>query len=275
MVALEERTGGSLTVTNIGAWPLEAGDKFTLFTASTYTNAFTSFTLPPLGAALAWDTSNLVFNGSITVINSTSAPVILHQPQGLTLNVGSPANFSVVAAGSRPLGYQWRKNGGNIAGATTSSYQLPATSTNDSGAYTVVVTNSFGSTTSVVATLNILPPGQSASVTNSLVVYLNLDNNLAAQAGTTNSGALFPDSTHFDGLGQLNVLSSPPVAATNVTCVSRAARCRASRWGPGADCASSSISARPVRSAPRRSNARSHATGARRRRRSVSSSRRA
>lgn len=35
--------------------------------------------------------------------------------------------------------------------------------------------------------------------------------------GTTNSGALFPDNTHFDGLGQLNVLSSPPVAATNVT----------------------------------------------------------
>ncbi len=183
--------GGSLTVTNIGAWPLEAGDTFTLFTASTYTNAFTSFTLPPLGAALAWDTSNLVFNGSIAVINSTSAPVILHQPQGLTLNVGSPANFSVVAAGSRPLGYQWRKNGGNIAGATTSSYQLPATSTNDSGAYTVVVTNSFGSTTSVVANLNILPTGQSASVTNALVVYLNLDNNLAAQAGTTNGGTIY------------------------------------------------------------------------------------
>ena len=35
--------------------------------------------------------------------------------------------------------------------------------------------------------------------------------------GTTSSGALFPDNTHFDGTGVLNVASSPAVAVTNVT----------------------------------------------------------
>ncbi len=183
--------GGALTVTNTGAWPLEAGDTFTLFSAGAYTNAFTTITLPPLGPALTWDTSNLVMNGTISVINSTSAPVIIHQPQSLTLTEGSSAGFTVIAAGSRPFGYQWRKAGADLAGATTNSYRLTSTSTNDSGDYTVVVANSFGSTTSIVATLNILPSGQSATVTNDLVVYLNLDNNLSAQAGTTNSGAIY------------------------------------------------------------------------------------
>ena len=34
-------------------------------------------------------------------------------------------------------------------------------------------------------------PAGAASVTNGLVVYLNFDNNLNAQAGTTNNGSLY------------------------------------------------------------------------------------
>src|SRR6185369_5778065 len=64
-------------------------------------------------------------------------------------------------------------------------------STNDSGNFTVVVTNISGSTTSTVATLNFLPPGGPTTVTTGLVVYLNFDNTLTAQAGTTNNGLLY------------------------------------------------------------------------------------
>ena len=60
--------GGSLVVTNIGAGSLAAGDTFSLFTANAYSGAFTNLSLPPLSAGLLWDSSNLVVNGSITVV---------------------------------------------------------------------------------------------------------------------------------------------------------------------------------------------------------------
>lgn len=182
---------GTLIVTNTGAWPLEAGDAFLLFSASAYAGAFTNLILPPLSPPLAWDTANLPVNGSLAVINSTSAPVIVRPPDSRTVVAPAAVNFSVVAAGARPLGYQWRVDGADLPGATNENFVLPTTTTNDTGGYAVVVTNNFGNTTSVVAQLTVLSPSQSATVTNDLVVYLNFDDNLDAQAGTTNAGVLY------------------------------------------------------------------------------------
>ena len=42
---------------------------------------------------------------------SGSAPTISMQPQSQTVNAGATATFSVVAAGSGTLAYQWEKNG--------------------------------------------------------------------------------------------------------------------------------------------------------------------
>ncbi|MCX8518038.1 MAG: hypothetical protein ORN29_08260 [Rhodoferax sp.] len=41
--------------------------------------------------------------------------------------------MSVVATGTAALNYQWKKNGIDIPGATTSTYATPATSVADSG----------------------------------------------------------------------------------------------------------------------------------------------
>jgi hypothetical protein len=67
----------------------------------------------------------------------------------------------VVAAGTAPFGYQWQKNGANIAGATAASYTTPVTATSDSGStFDAVVTNTAGSVTSATATLTVNPaPG--------------------------------------------------------------------------------------------------------------------
>jgi hypothetical protein len=63
-----------------------------------------------------------------------------------------------VAAGTAPLGYQWRKNAVNISGATSASYTTPATATSDSGStFDVVVSNTAGSVTSAKATLTVNP----------------------------------------------------------------------------------------------------------------------
>src|SRR6185312_14250812 len=92
---------------------------------------------------------------------SGSAPTISMQPQSQTVNAGATATFSVVAAGSGTLAYQWEKNGTAVAGATSASYTTPATVAGDNGAsFTVVVSDSAGQVTSSAATLTVNGAGQ-------------------------------------------------------------------------------------------------------------------
>jgi len=87
---------------------------------------------------------------------SVALPTIVTQPQSLTGTEGSPVVLSVVAEGSGPFSYQWRKNGVAIPGATLNTYTSPALAVADSGAaYTVVVSNGAGSVTSAAATLTV------------------------------------------------------------------------------------------------------------------------
>ena len=73
---------------------------------------------------------------------------------------GETATFSVTATGTAPLQYQWRKNGVNISGATSSSYTTPPAVAADNGSpFSVVVSNGGGSVTSHSATLTVrIPP---------------------------------------------------------------------------------------------------------------------
>jgi autotransporter-associated beta strand protein len=63
------RYGGTLTVTNQSG-NFAAGNSFTLFSASSYSGAFSSITLPALPDSLQWDTSKLATNGSISVLQT-------------------------------------------------------------------------------------------------------------------------------------------------------------------------------------------------------------
>jgi len=95
-------------------------------------------------------------------------PQIGAQPQDVTVGFGGSATFSVVASGTAPLGYQWRRNGASIPGATGASYTLNNVQAADNGArFSVVVTNQYGSATSREALLTVRndqPP--SASITS-------------------------------------------------------------------------------------------------------------
>ena len=79
---------------------------------------------------LSLSTTNDAGNYSVTVSNSygivTSSvaaltvltlhqPPIFSQPASLAVTIGSPASFSVGAAGSAPLSFQWQINGTNLA----------------------------------------------------------------------------------------------------------------------------------------------------------------
>src|SRR5262249_10707520 len=52
---------------------LAAGDSFKLFDAASYSGAFSSVTLPPLGANLAWNTNNLNTAGIVSVVSTLPA----------------------------------------------------------------------------------------------------------------------------------------------------------------------------------------------------------
>lgn len=101
----------------------------------------------------------IVTNGFGSV---TSAPARLDllasiqtNPTNQTVAQGSTVIFSVVAAGSPPLSYQWRLNGAPLANATASAYQIDGVTTNKAGTYDVVVTNQFNSVTSAPAILTV------------------------------------------------------------------------------------------------------------------------
>ena len=88
--------------------------------------------------------------------NPPVAPSLTAQPGSIAVTAGQTATFSVVAKGTAPISYQWRKNTVNIGAATNASYTTPVTSTADSGAkFDVVVSNSAGSMTSSAATLTV------------------------------------------------------------------------------------------------------------------------
>lgn len=102
-------------------------------------------------------------HGRINVFNAMNQsppdprPRIVSQPQSLTVTEGEAASFTVVAEGEPPLSYQWRKDGGNISGATSATYSIAAAQESDEGSYDVVVSNGFGSVTSDPATLTVEP----------------------------------------------------------------------------------------------------------------------
>lgn len=85
-------------------------------------------------------------------------PYIGEQPQSQSLWRGQDADFFVSAGGTEPFSYQWRFKGTNIAGATESSYTRANAQTNDTGNFSVVVTNVAGSVTSSNALLSVSVP---------------------------------------------------------------------------------------------------------------------
>jgi hypothetical protein len=84
-------------------------------------------------------------------------PTITARPQGQTIDAGSKAVFTVVAAGVPSLSYQWQFNGTNLVNATASSLTLTNVQPSQQGGYRVIVSNPGGSVSSQVATLTLVP----------------------------------------------------------------------------------------------------------------------
>ncbi len=142
-VAIPGATGASYTISNA---QLSAAGSYTLVVSNSIGSATSS-------AAVLMVTASAV------------APTISTQPQSVTVTAGVGASFSVSAAGTSPLGYQWRKGSTAITGATRASYTITSTLPTDAGSYSVVVTNSAGTATSGAATLTVNPALTAPTIT--------------------------------------------------------------------------------------------------------------
>jgi hypothetical protein len=99
-----------------------------------------------------------VISSQDAILTVNVPPQISLQPQSQTVKAGSNVLFTVSASGTAPLWYQWRFNGTNITGATESSYTRNNVQTNDTGNYSVLVTNIAGPALSSNALLTVLLP---------------------------------------------------------------------------------------------------------------------
>lgn len=93
-----------------------------------------------------------------TVTAYIAAPTIIAQPLAQTVWGGTNVTFAVTAVGTRPMTYQWLRNGAAVSGATDSSCTINNVQTSHAGNYSVQVTSSAGSVISGTALLTVLVP---------------------------------------------------------------------------------------------------------------------
>jgi Ig-like domain-containing protein/immunoglobulin I-set domain protein len=157
-------------------------------------------------------------SAKLTVSAVAGAPTITTQPANQTVTVGQTATFSVIASGTPPPAYQWRKTLANISGATSASYTTPVTAAADNGTtFDVVVSNSVGSVTSSSATLKVNPVTTASNID---VITYHYDNLRTGQ--NLNETTLTPANVNqakFGKLGSFTVdgrVDAQPLYLSNV-----------------------------------------------------------
>ena len=87
--------------------------------------------------------------------NPVMAPVILSQPQSVTVKKGDTVAFEVKVTATPDASYQWLKNGKAIKGASSSVLNISSVGQKTSATYSVLIKNNSGSVISQNAVLKI------------------------------------------------------------------------------------------------------------------------
>ena len=123
---------------------------------------------------------------------TNTAPRFLSAPFSYAAFAGESVTLSAQVVGSRPLSYQWRRNGSPIPPATSSALTFNPITTNNAGSYALVATNSYGAVTSAVAAVSVTP-------TIALSLALNNTNSVWVTGGDRIFYGQTP--TSYDGAG--------------------------------------------------------------------------
>ena len=104
--------------------------------------------------------TDIVLAGALVLSPGGAPPLIVEQPQSLTVLPAGYAPFRVDAVGSPVLRYQWQRNGVDIVGETTPLLSIyPVLAGDNAARFKAVVTNAYGSAISdeAVLTVNSVP----------------------------------------------------------------------------------------------------------------------
>jgi hypothetical protein len=169
-------------------------------TGAAYTTP--TLTLADSGARFRCRVSNAF--GSVTsnaaLLRVLAPPTIVHQPANQTVPAGSQATFTIGAAGSTPLEYQWQRNGVSIPGAQSPAYTTPVVGPGDNGAlFRCRVTNEIGNVVSSTALLTVTS-GDSGRVTAGIISLYLFDEGSGAVIHDR-SGVAPPLDLAIDGIG--------------------------------------------------------------------------
>lgn len=113
-----------------------------------------------------------------------NAPSITEQPVGQIVPTGAGVVLSVVAEGTSPLRYQWRRAGNNLANQTNSTLTLTSLQPPQSGDYLVLVYNDAGSVLSDPATVTVVAPPRITSAPQNAFVRPGVTAMFSVQASS-------------------------------------------------------------------------------------------
>jgi hypothetical protein len=162
----------SLVLTNIQA--TDAG-----IYSVTITNAFGSVTSAP------------------AVLTLYLPPLITNQPVSQAAPMGANPIFTVGASGFGPFHYQWVHENTNLPGATNAILAIHNVQPSNAGSYAVIVTNSFGPTSSSNAFLTVTNPVCFAPPSGLLAWWQAEDSADDSVAGST--GELIGSTSYTNG----------------------------------------------------------------------------
>ena len=167
--------------------------------------------------------------------SSVALPTIVTQPVSASVVALDKASFSIVAGGTAPFRYQWRKDGQNITDATTATLAFTSVQPADAGSYSCVVTNSVGTVASESATLTVTRNyagtyfgdfaggrGNWALVvlrdgTGTFVAYLNNPKSgIVVPIRVDANGVFRAATTLLDGQPTAGLIADRPIAAASV-----------------------------------------------------------
>jgi hypothetical protein len=155
-----------------------------------------------------------VATSAVATLTVLAPPAITMQPQSLINATGTIATFTVVATGSAPLSYRWRKDdvilgdGGKVSGATSGTLTVAGVADTNAGNYQVVVTNTLGSVTSVVARLTVV------SVPPPPILGIGVTGTTASISFTAVAGLTYT-LEYKDSLGSTTWTTIPPPVVGN------------------------------------------------------------
>lgn len=126
-------------------------------TAATNFN-FDGIGLRPLTAVST--ASQIIFNEVQVEYVAASTPASINtNPQDQSIFTGQTATFSVVADGTPPFTYQWIYNNDTVlTNATNATLEIDNAQLSDTGGYSVIVSNAYGTATSDNAELRVSTP---------------------------------------------------------------------------------------------------------------------